>query len=111
ISPRVNSGYEINFRCTSDGSQYTEIVRWNGPLGNFTYLARAAGPGIKTGDVVKATMIGNTITVYINGVQVNQAVDSTFTTGNPGMGFYLHNAASRNMDYGFTSFYATDGPQ
>jgi len=108
IQPRVNRGYEINFRCTSDGSQYTEIVRWNGPLGNFTYLSRAGGPGIRNGDTVKATMIGNVITAFINGTQVNQATDNTFTDGSPGIGFYLHNAANVNNTFGFSRFSATD---
>src|SRR5258705_8339267 len=27
------TGYEINFRCTSDASRYVQIVRWNGPPG------------------------------------------------------------------------------
>jgi hypothetical protein len=57
---------------------------------------------------VKATIIGNVITAYINGVQVNQVTDNTFTSGNPGVGFYLHGIANRNADYGFTSFTASD---
>ena len=77
ITAHRNSGYEVNFRCTHDGSQYVQIVRWNGPLGSFTYVNSAVGPGIRDGDVVKATMIGSTITAYINGAQVVQATDST----------------------------------
>lgn len=109
VSAHSNSGYEVLFRCTHNGSQYVEIVRWNGPLGNFTYVQQGTGPGIYTGDVVKATIVGSVITGYINGVQVIQGTDSTFATGNPGMGFYLNRAANLNSDYGFTSFMATDG--
>ena len=87
ISAHTITGYEINFRCTSDGSQYVQIVRWNGPLGRFTYLTNVKGPGLHNGDTVKATIIGSTITVYIDGVQVAQARDSTYVTGSPGMGF------------------------
>src|SRR5262249_54023445 len=105
ISPHVITGYEVLFRCTHDGTQYTEIVRWNGPLGNFTYVKQlagtAAGPGIRNGDVVKATIVGNVITGYINNVQVIQGTDSTYANGNPGMGFYLHRAANLNADFGF----------
>jgi hypothetical protein len=106
------TGYEINFRCNHDAATwYTDIVRWNGPLGNFTFLSHlTSGPGISDGDVVKATIVGGVITVFINGKQVNQATDNTFTTGNPGIGFYLDGAAGLNADYGFTSFTATDGP-
>jgi hypothetical protein len=107
MSAHVNSGYEVNFRATHDGSQYCEIVRWNGPLGNFTYIQHVSGPGLRNGDTVKATIIGNVITAYINGVQVAQGTDSTFTSGNPGIGFYLNGIANANQDYGFTSLTAS----
>ncbi|MGH2398043.1 MAG: hypothetical protein ACRDFW_13940, partial [bacterium] len=109
ISAHWNAGYEVNFRCTHDGSQYVEIVRWNGPRGNFTYVKTGSGPGIRDGDVVKATISGNVITAYINGVPVLQGTDGTFTSGNPGIGFYLNGAAGANADYGFTTFTASDG--
>ncbi len=108
ISAGSNSGYEINFRCVHNGTQYTEIVRWNGPRGDFTYLARAIGPGLFNGDVVTATVVGNVITAYINGVQVNQATDDTYASGNPGIGFYLDRAPNLNGDFGFTNFTALD---
>ena len=112
ISAHIITGYEINFRCTSDGSQYVQIVRWNGPLGRFTYLANVKGPGLHNGDTVKATIIGSTITVYIDGVQVAQARDSTYATGSPGMGFYIQGGdISHQSDYGFTSFTASDLPE
>jgi len=107
ISAHVNSGYEVNFRATHDGSQYVEIVRWNGPLGNFTYIQHVSGPGLNNGDVVKASIVGSVITAYINGVQVAQGTDSTFTSGNPGIGFYLHGLANANQDYGFTNVTAS----
>jgi hypothetical protein len=49
------------------------------------------------------------ITAHINGVQVLQVPDNTFSSGSPGMGFYLQNATGKNGDYGFTNFTATDG--
>jgi len=109
ITAHSITGYEINFRCTSDGSQYVEIVRWNGPLGDFTYVKRAAGPGLRDGDTVKATIVGSTITAYINGKAVAQGTDSTYKTGSPGIGFYLHGATGVNGDFGFTTFAAVDG--
>ena len=110
ITAHRNAGYEVNFRCTHDGSQYVQIVRWNGALGNFTYVKNGSvpGPGIRDGDIVRATIVGSTITAYINGVQVVQASDSTYSSGNPGIGFYLQGTASVNGDYGFTSFSASD---
>ena len=38
ITPHNNTGYEINFRCSKTGNAYSQIVRWNGALGDFTYL-------------------------------------------------------------------------
>jgi chitodextrinase len=111
ISTHSITGSEISFRCTSDGTQYAQIVRWNGPLGDFTFLASVVGPGLHDGDVVKATMVGTTITAYINGAQIIQATDSTYTTGSPGMGFYIQGGtAAQESDYGFTSYTASDTP-
>src|SRR5215467_6197669 len=85
------TGYEISFKATKSASAYLIIVRWNGPVGNFTYLVNATGAqyGIAEGDTVKATIVGNVITAYLNGVAVGTAMDSTYTTGSPGMGFNL----------------------
>lgn len=111
LSPHSATGYEVNFRCSKTKNAYAEIVRWNGALGSFTYLIQRKGAqfGVADGDVVKATMIGNVITAYINGILVAQATDSTYTTGRPGMGFFLQGTTGVNRDYGFTSFTAGDG--
>ena len=105
------TGYEINFRCSKTAKAYAEIVRWNGPLGDFSYLNRGRGSkyGVADGDVVRATMAGNLITVYINGVEVLRATDDTYATGSPGMGIYLQGRAGVNGDYWFSSFTAADG--
>jgi len=104
------TGYEINFRCSKTSNAYTQIVRWNGPLGNFTYLNAVGGvqAGVADGDVVKATIVGSVITVYVNGAQVVQATDSTYTSGSPGIGFFLQGGTGVNADYGFTRFSASD---
>jgi len=110
LSPHSSTGYEINFRCSKTTNAYTQVVRWDGPLGKFTFLASQSGSqyGVANGDVVRATIIGNMITAYINGVQVLQVTDSTYASGSPGMGFFLQGATGVNSDYGFTSFTATD---
>lgn len=64
--------------------------------------------GVATGDVIKASIHGNVITVYINGVQTLQATDKTYASGNPGIGFYIENPAGAVSDYGLTSFTATE---
>jgi len=112
LSAHRATGYEVNFRCSKTRNAYTQIVRWNGPLGRFTYLNTASGSqyGVEDGDVVKATIVGTVITAYINGVRVLQAADSAYPAGSPGMGFYLEGARGSNADYGFTGFTATDRP-
>ena len=105
-------GYEISFKATKSASAYLIIVRWNGPVGDFTYLKDSSGAqyGIAEGDTVKATIVGNVITAYLNGVVVGTATDSTYATGSPGMGFNLETSDAScigtNGDYGFTRFTA-----
>ncbi|MFZ0635608.1 MAG: hypothetical protein WAM08_08820, partial [Candidatus Acidiferrales bacterium] len=107
ISANSITGYEITFRCTADGSQYVDIVRWNGPLADFSVLAGTMGPGLNDGDVVKATIVGTTITAYINGEEVLQTTDDTYATGSPGIGFYIDGGTvAQESDYGFTNFTA-----
>jgi len=112
LSAKSCTGYEISFKASKTASAYLIIVRWNGKLGDFTYLKRYDGAqyGVKDGDVVKATIVGNVITAYLNGVQVGTATDSTYTTGSPGMGFNLEtgdaSCVGTNGDYGFTQYSA-----
>jgi hypothetical protein len=111
LAPHALTGYEINFRCSKTAKAYSEIVRWNGPLGKFTYLTRGEGSkyGVATGDTVAATAVGEVLTAYINGVPMLQATDRTFATGSPGIGFFLEGAAGAGR-YGFTSFIAANAP-
>jgi len=108
ISAHRITGYEIFSRCLKTEQAYISIVRWNGPLGDFTELTHLGGAqyGVKTGDILKATIIGNVITGYINGVQVTQITDDTYTSGNPGVGFN-YGVGNTNADFGFTSFSAS----
>jgi hypothetical protein len=111
-SAHKTTGYECFARCVDGPSSYVEIVRWDGPLGKFTYLARkhGAGFGLKNGDTLKASVVGNVITVSINGVQKAQVTDDTFKTGNPGIWEFLAcdggQGVGTNADFGFASFTA-----
>ncbi|MBV9877333.1 MAG: hypothetical protein JO025_21570 [Verrucomicrobia bacterium] len=116
ITAHSSTGYEILFRAYHPGG-YATIVRWNGALGNFTYLNQYANSnyhGIQTGDVVKATIDGNGLIIgYVNGVEVIRATDTTYVGGNPGIGFWLQvrqgQGRGTNADYGLSAFTATDG--
>lgn len=106
------TGYEVIFsaKSPSDPQRYVQIVRWNGPFNSFTLLDAIIGPGLSDGDTCKATISGNTITAYINNVQILQSTDGTYSTGNPGIGFYLQGGTSAlNSDYGWSSINITDG--
>lgn len=108
LSPHRCTGYEISDSLRKGDSAYLIIVRWNGPLADFTYLAQLGGKkySVTTGDVMKATIVGNVITAYKNGVKLAQVTDNTYSTGNPGMGFN----EGVNGDYGISHFMATDVP-
>jgi hypothetical protein len=111
-SAHNTTGYECFARCLNGDSSYLQIVRWEGPLGKFTYLAdkRGADYGLKDGDTLKASIIGNVITVYINGVEKARVEDDTHKTGNPGIGAFLScddgRGVGSNTDFGFRSFTA-----
>ncbi len=111
-SAHRTTGYECFARCVNDGSSYLQIVRWEGPLGKFTYLAdkRGVNYGLKDGDILKASIVGNVITVFVNGVEKAQVKDDTYKTGNPGIGTFLSCDGGRgvgsNKDFGFRNFTA-----
>jgi hypothetical protein len=103
------TGYELDLRDYPNGG-YANIVRWNGPLNSFTQIGQANNNyhGIKTGDTVMGTVVGDVISIYVNGILVAQATDSTYSSGSPGIGFWLSNGIG--SDYGWSYFSATDTP-
>jgi hypothetical protein len=106
-SAHVARGYEVLWDARN---AYGYIVRWNGALGDFTLLKRLAFPRAPvSGDIVKARIVGSVITVYFNGALVGIFSDSTWATGNPGIGFYSDDpSGAQNPRFGFTRFMATD---
>jgi hypothetical protein len=105
ISAHVCTGYEVFWRCLKTDEGYAEIVRWNGRVGDFTSLQKLIGPqyGVKDGDVVEATIHGNVLKGFINGVEVISATDDVFDSGSPGIGFNFF-VGNTNVDHGFTTF-------
>lgn len=114
ISPHICRGYEVLFRCqTNGGGWYGDIVRWNGPLNDFTALLHATGFSLVDNDVIKATITGAVIKGFINDVEV-MSYDTTsdtapssgagparYTSGLPGIGFFQNNgSASLLTDFG-----------
>jgi hypothetical protein len=105
MRPNFCSGYEIFFRCLKNGAAYAEIVRWNGAVGDWTSLQRHTGAqyGVEDGDVIEATIDGDAIKGFINGVEVISVTDDTFDSGAPGIGFNF-GVGDTAKDHGFTRF-------
>ena len=105
LSAHRCTGYEVSYSLKGGDEAYLIIVRWNGPLADFTYLLNEHGKeySVTSGDVVKATIAGNVITAYKNGVPLGQAKDNTYLTGEPGFGFN----ESKNGYYGVTRYTVT----
>lgn len=118
ITAHTARGYEVEFSA-NPGNGYFDIVRWNGTVADFTPLLHlnpgqtASGSSIASravvaGDVLEATVIGSTISAYVNGAFLASATDTTWTNGAPGVGHYLHNltASGDVTSYGFSSYTA-----
>lgn len=110
ITAHVNSGYECNIRVKASATSYVEIIRWEGAIGIYTSLVHTdnAAFALSTGDIISASIEGDFIQVFRNHVLIASAHDSTWTTGAPGMGFYLNNqgATGDPSRSGFSSFLA-----
>ena len=92
-------GYECLFHF--NGS--VQLMRWNGPFGSFDEIPgatgrKSAGRALVTGDVIKATINGNTIVAYLNGVELSRVTDSMWTIGQPGIGFFKR---THGREWGF----------
>jgi hypothetical protein len=89
ISANVARGYEITL---GNAGTTIQVFAWHGPLSDvFPELSGSgSGPGgLVTGDIVKAQMVGNVITVYKNGSLIYTVTDSQYGDGGPGMGFFI----------------------
>lgn len=100
ITNGVARGYEILWQ---HANQYAYFVRWNGPEGDFTIdpgwdIPFGASP--QDGDIVRVDFIGSTVSVYLNGAFIKSFTDSTWATGQPGMGFWAESGATvENMGW------------
>jgi hypothetical protein len=105
MEPHLCTGYEVFWRCLKTPNAYVEIVRWNGKVRDWTSLKKLSGAryGVKDGDLVEATIVGNVIKGYLNGVEMISVTDNTFKEGNPGIGFN-YGVGETNGDFGFTSY-------
>ena len=116
----TSRGYELNLAW--DGA-YADSVRWNGLNTNLiaqytsinTQIPAACGAP-KNGDLYSGTLIGNTLTAYLNGVAFH-TVDITSPGGTVwtdgggiGMGFFHQEPGGTRSGYGFNRFTAVSVP-
>jgi hypothetical protein len=122
ISANNITGYEVLCPVHASPGYGIQIVRWNGPNGQYVYISTGNAHQCVNGDVLMATATGSnptTIKVYINGNLMLTGVDhgtetgpsgaaGPWTGGSPGIGFY-DNADNNWSTFGLSSFTATDG--
>jgi chitodextrinase len=103
ITPHNARGYEVLWSHQG----HIAIVRWNGPLGDYTPLLDNVqiGPAVD-GDVLRAEIINGVVRVYRNGTLVATGPpDNTWIDGQPGIGFWPKPGAIPE-NYGWRRFEA-----
>lgn len=116
VSAHVSRGIEVNWRCSGSAAGYSEGVFWNGALADFNAISHNDGAtfSVVDGDIISATAIGPTISVYKNNTFKYSFVDpwfnfySTNSVGSPGVGFNYHDQAVKHSEFGIKAFTATD---
>jgi hypothetical protein len=87
------------------------IVRWYGEVGNFDVLPATGFSVFReliTGDVVKASIVGNLITLYLNGTEVAHVTDNSYPdalhpNGQPGISFFTR-PGGNSANFAITSY-------
>ena len=103
------------YECLFNVGGSVDIVRWNGPLDDFTYIGNVIfTPFPFDGDKIRARIVGQSIEFYYipKGTSTPQlmatATDNSsgkLTSGDPGIGFFQRSPGS--LDFGFKDFSAT----
>lgn len=105
IAAHSARGYEM-FVNTSGG---LSIVRWNGPLDDFTVLANTA-VAMASGDLYRFEIQGYTLRLYINGALQLSVTDGDtakrWSSGQPGMGNNPWQVGTTVSSFGWQSFKA-----
>jgi chitodextrinase len=99
--------YECNLGYDGSG-WYSQIMRMNGIIGAYAEIDSVVNspPGVKNGDVFVCEITGSTINSYLNGMKLATANDSTYATGQPGIGFFWR-GTENITDFAFSSVTVT----
>src|SRR5262249_32956293 len=100
-------GYEVAF--SKDG--FIGVAVWEGPFNVYHAIEGTSPvgcPGVDgcDGHLLGASIVGNEIKVYIDGIEVESIVDDTYSTGQPGIGFFRRECGT-NQDLGWREYTAT----
>lgn len=108
MSANTCTGYEILFDTQNNNVM---VIRWDTPFGTFAGLTAGVSLGgpIITGSVLGAAREGNDIVAYFNGVEIVRATDTTYMLDAPGFGLNNFGTGTDPLDFGLSSFTATDG--
>jgi hypothetical protein len=99
------------YECLYNVAGSWQIVRWNGPLGDYTVIHQGGSvPGSgRDGNQIRATVVGSTITMYWRAspsdswATLGSVNDSVLTSGKPGIAIYVHGADGNRQGVGFQS--------
>jgi hypothetical protein len=106
-------GYEVLFSINAQGVQ---VVKWLGDYGDFAFVRGFIAAQIDDGDVVSATIVGNTIRVFVADQEIvsvdivaeNPAASGPpYSTGSPGLGLFRRSCGTV-QDTGATGYAAQD---
>lgn len=82
-----SSGSMTYYGCRGNASGGGSVEIYKEISGTYTSLITHATT-FGTGSVLKCTVVGTTITLYVNGTQVTQTTDSSITSGSAGIFLY-----------------------
>jgi len=111
ITSHTSTGYEFNYSVKNDGSQYAQMVLWNGALNSFTVIVgNASVPALVTGDILCAAVTGSSFTFTRNGASILSHTDTSIASGGgPGIGFFNQGGVTGdNPHFGFSTFTGSD---
>jgi hypothetical protein len=94
VGPIYTPFYQIQLLFGGTGCVfYTQ----DGTMGGYAELGGVTGPSFSalvTGDVIRAKIVDNVMTVYKNGVFGLTCTDDTFANGSPGIGFFVRDGCT-----------------
>ncbi len=96
--------YEFYSSMAASPDRYSHITRWNGAFNDFTdleSLGNVDSPTWNDGDVMRATCVGNILTMYRNGTPImshdTTGDTSRYTSGLVGLGHFAQTHASSSQ--------------